>query len=251
MDQEASPAGFAMFVAKLEMRGQLDSGDREALGALCRNVRRVEAHRDVISDGDNPEHVHLVLDGWAARYKLLADGSRQITAFLIPGDFCDAHVAILRHMDHAIVALTPATVAYISPALFDDLPRQRPELARALWWATLVDEAVLRAWIVNLGRRDAYAGIAHLICELHARLRNVGLVEHGCFELPLTQEVFADALGLTPVHTNRVLQRLRAEKLITLRGGTLSILDAEGLRRAADFDPDYLHARRRGNSIRP
>jgi CRP-like cAMP-binding protein len=149
-------------------------------------------------------------------------------------------------MDHGIVALTPAAVAFIPHAVIEQLPLRRPELARALWWATLVDEAVLRAWIVNIGRRDAFEGVAHLLCELHVRLRHVGLVQDHSFDLPLTQEDLADALGLTPVHTNRVLQRLRSEGLITLRGGHLTILDAEGLRRAAGFDPNYLHVRQRG-----
>ena len=138
-----------------------------------------------------------MLSGWAARYKLLPDGTRQITAFLIPGDFCDLHVTILREMDHGILALSPATIAYIPHQAMQDLPLNRPALARALWWATLVDEAVLRAWIVTIGRRDAHEGVAHLLCELHARMRNVGLVEEGAFSLPLTQEELADALGLT------------------------------------------------------
>lgn len=238
--------GSDALIAKLELAGRLGEEDRASLRAVCSRVKRIEAGRDIISEGARPEHVHIVLSGWAARYKLVGDGSRQITAFLVPGDFCDAHVAILRHMDHSILALTDAQVAHIPHAIFDELPVRRPLLARALWWATLVDEAVLRAWIVNLGRRDAYAGIAHLICELHARLHNVGLVEEDRFDLPLTQEVLADALGLTPVHVNRIVQRLRAETLISLKGGALAILDPEGLRQAADFDPDYLHMRPRG-----
>lgn len=232
-----------MFVAKLEMRGPLDAGDREALRALCGSVRQIAAHRDIISEGDKPEHVHLVLDGWAARYKILTDGRRQITAFLIPGDFCDAHVAILRQMDHGIMALTDTAVAYIPHAAFDRLPLRSAKLARALWWSTLVDEAVLRAWIVNIGRRDAYSGIAHLLCELHARMRNVGLATGRSFDLPLTQDVLADALGISAVHVNRILQRLRSDDLITLKGGALNILDADALRRAAGFDAAYLHVR--------
>jgi CRP-like cAMP-binding protein len=231
------------FIAKLEMRGRLADDDRDALASLCSDVRTIKAHKDIISEGANPDHVHLMLSGWAARYKIVPDGGRQITAFLIPGDFCDAHVAVLRRMDHGILALTDAKVAYVAHADFDALPLRSTRLARALWWATLVDEAVLRAWIVNIGRRDAFGGVSHLICELHTRMRNVGLVDEGRFELPLTQEVLADALGLTPVHVNRVLQRLRSETLITLKGRNLEILDPDGLKRAAGFDPSYLHAR--------
>jgi CRP-like cAMP-binding protein len=234
-------------IAKLEMGGRLGEEDRAALRALCGDVRHIPAHRDIIREGDRPDHVHLMMDGWAARYKIVPDGARQITAFLIPGDFCDAHVAILGQMDHGIVALTDSLVGYIAQVEIETLPLHRPELARALWWATLVDEAVLRSWIVNLGRRDAHERVSHLLCELKVRLRNVGLVEGERFALPLTQEVLADSLGLSAVHINRVLQRLRSEGLITLKGGTLTILDAAGLGRAAGFDPNYLHVKRRRN----
>jgi CRP-like cAMP-binding protein len=182
-----------------------------------------------------------MLEGWAARYKFVDDGSRQITAFLLPGDFCDMHVAILGEMDHSILAITDARVALVPHDVLEELRRQRPELGRALWWATLVDEAVLRDWIVNIGRRHADKRIAHLFCELHARLKLVGLVESDQFDLPLTQEVIADALGLTPVHVNRMLQNLRAEGMIALKRGELTIIDIAGLRTFAGFDPNYLH----------
>jgi CRP-like cAMP-binding protein len=147
-------------------------------------------------------------------------------------------------MDHSIATLTRAKVAYIPRDRMDALA-ERPKLTRALWWATLVDEAVLRAWIVNIGRRDAYEAIGHLICELHCRMKNVGRAADHAFELPLTQEEFADALGLTPVHVNRVLQRLRAEGLITLKRGALEILDYPRLEAAAGFNSNYLHIEQR------
>ena len=229
-------------VAKLQNVTVLSEQDREALDGLCRDVREVPARHDIMRDGDKPDHVHLMLEGWAARYKILPDGGRQITAFLVPGDFCDVHVTILSQMDHGIATLTPTRIAFI-PHHAIKAVTERPQLARALWWATLVDEAVLRAWIVNLGRRDAFQRMAHLLCELHLRMKNVGLAAEGGFDLPVTQEDIADALGLTPVHTNRVIQRLRREGLITLKGHDLVILDPEGLRKTAGFNPAYLHAR--------
>lgn len=234
-------------ISKLEVVASLSEEDRHVLWELCGDVREVPARRDILSDGERPDHIHIILGGWAARYKMLRNGSRQITAFLIPGDFCDLHVTILRQMDHGIFTLTPATVAYIPHQAMQDLPLDRPALARALWWATLVDEAVLRAWIVNIGRRDAYQGVAHLLCELHARMWNVGLVDEGRFSLPLTQEELADALGLTPVHVNRVLQRLRKEGLITLEARLLTVEDPAALRETAGFDPSYLHERGRNH----
>jgi CRP-like cAMP-binding protein len=175
---------------------------------------------------------------------LLPDGSRQITAFLIPGDFCDLHVTILGAMDHSIGTITRSRVAFISRGRMEAL-MERPAIARAFWWATLVDEAVLRSWIVNVGRRGAYEAIGHLMCELYVRLRSVGLTSDHCYELPLTQEEIGDALGLTPVHVNRVLQRMRGEGLISLDRGALTIHDYRRLEKASGFNPNYLHIEQR------
>ena len=219
----------------------LSVDDEQAVHAVCRNARDVPARRHILSEGEQPDHVHVIVDGWAARSKTLPDGTRQIMAFLLPGDICDLHVTILGAMDHDIVALTDAKVAYVPHQAMEDLPRDRPELGRALWWATLVDEAVLRSWIVNIGRRNAHQRIAHLLCELHARLKLVGLADEDRFSLPLTQEVLADAHGLTPVHVNRTLQAMRRNGVIELSERMLTILDVGRLREEAGFDPNYLH----------
>ena len=230
-------------VAKLETLAALPQADREALASLCTDARDMEPRRNIIREGDRPDFVHLMVEGWAARYKLLPDGGRQITAFLIPGDFCDLHITILQEMDHSIATLTRARVAYIPRSQMDELTG-RPGLAKAFWWSTLVDEAVLRGWVVNVGRRDAQEAVGHLICELYVRMKNVGLATGHSFELPLTQEELADALGLTPVHVNRVLQRMRSDDLITLKRGALVILDPGRLADSSGFNPNYLHIRR-------
>ena len=232
-------------IARLEIVADLRDEDRAQLAALCQDVRPVAAKRHIISEGERPEHIHLVVEGWAGRYKMLDDGSRQIVALLIPGDFCDLHATVLGQMDHGIVALTACQVAYIPAAQIDELTSQHNGLTKALWWSTLVDEAVLRSWVVNAGRRDAYQRIAHLMCEMHARLQMIGLVTDQQFDFPMTQDELADATALTPVHVNRTLQRLRNEGLISFQRGWLSILDMAGLQRAAGFDPSYLHIRRR------
>jgi CRP-like cAMP-binding protein len=230
--------------AKLGTVTDLPEEDRQAILDLCSNVRDVSRHSDIIREGARTENVHLMIEGWAARYKVLPGGARQITAFLLPGDFCDLHVTVLGKMDHGIVALTDARVAYVPHAVMDALT-SRVDLVRAMWWSTLVDEAILREWIVSIGRRDSYQAVAHIFCELDTRLRRVGMVQEGRFKLPITQETLADALGLTPVHINRVLKRLRSEGLIELGKGSLTILDAEGLSIRAGFDPSYLHAQAR------
>jgi CRP-like cAMP-binding protein len=241
---EAAPCGDSPLVAKLETLAPLSAEDREALEALGENARDMGARRNIIREGDRPDHVHLMVEGWAARYKLLPGGARQITAFLIPGDFCDLHVTILAEMDHSIATLTRSKVAYIPRGRMEELT-ERPKIARAFWWATLVDEAVLRSWIVNVGRREAYQAIGHLMCELYLRMKTVGLTDDHHFELPLTQEEIGDALGLTPVHVNRVLQRMRSEELISFSHGALAIHDYRQLEKASGFNSNYLHIEQR------
>ena len=236
---------YRSLVAKLETVTDLHEGDLAKLIAICQDVRTIPAKRDILTEGERPDDVHVILEGWAARYKTLANGSRQIVAFLIPGDFCDLHVAILGHMDHGIVALTRCRVAYIPSADLDVLTAHHNGLTKALWWATLVDEGVLREWILNVGRRDAFERIAHLLCEMHARMQMVGLVNEDRLALPLTQEQLADATGLTPVHVNRTIQRLRTVGLIEIGSGMLVIPDVAALREAAGFTGDYLHIKRR------
>ena len=236
---------YGPLIAKLQTVADLRESDVEKLVALCVDERFIAARRDILSEGERPDHVHVILEGWAARYKTLRDGSRQIVAFLIPGDFCDLHVTILGQMDHGIVALTRCRIAYIPSMQLDSLTSDHNGLTKALWWATLVDEGVLREWILNVGRRDAFERIGHLLCELHARMQMVGLVEDDRLALPLTQDQLADATGLTPVHVNRTLQRLRAEDLIEIGSGRLAILDVTKLREAVGFDGNYLHIRRR------
>ena len=232
-------------IRRLKIFADLSEDEERRLTDLCSDVRQTPAKQDIICEGERPKHVHLVLRGWAARYKVLPDGARQIVAFLIPGDFCDLHFTVLEQMDHSIVALSPCTVAYIDTREIDRLTLESSRIARALWWSTLVDEGVLRTWVVNNGRRDAYERIAHILCEMHARMKMIGLVADERLDLPLTQEELADATSLTPVHTNRTLQRLRAEGLIDLKSHVLTIKDLKGLQRAAGFDPSYLHIRRR------
>lgn len=230
---------------KLSAFIDLDDRDRAAIESLCTHEISLEARRTLIREGERPNDVYLLLEGWACRYKLTPDGSRQILAYLIPGDLCDIHIFILKTMDHTLVTMNPARVAVIPRETILEVMANHPRIERALWWATLVDEAVLREWLVNLGQHDAYKRVAHLFCELWMRMRAVGLVEEGQFSLPLTQEELADTVGLTSVHVNRTLQRMRAEGLISLEHRQLTIPDPRELIRAAEFQANYLHLDRR------
>ena len=225
---------------KLENFVPLSGEDRRVLADAVRDSRGVGARTDIIREGERPDDVHLVLEGFACRYKFVSDGSRDIMAYMVPGDLCDLHVFILKKMDHSIGTLSACRVV--------DIPRdrilemlERPAIARALWWSTLVDEATLRERLVNVGRRPAEQRVAHLLCELLMRLQTVGLANGDSYELPITQSDLADTVGLTLVHVNRVLQRLRATGLISLRKKHLVINDAQALKEFSKFNPNYLH----------
>jgi CRP-like cAMP-binding protein len=226
---------------KLANFTELSAEESNAVNECCSDVREVGAREDIISQGDRTGAVKLLLEGFACRYKVLEDGRRQIVAYFVPGDLCDLRVFILKRMDHSIGAIVASKVAHISPENVLKLTHTYPTLTRALWWSTLVEEAILREWIVNVGQRNALERMAHLFCELLYRFRSVGLNEGLSCTLPLTQVELAETLGLSSVHVNRTLQELRRQKLITLEGGTLTIQDLPALKEVSFFNSDYLH----------
>jgi CRP-like cAMP-binding protein len=226
---------------KLANFTQLSEDESNAVDECSQDVREFAAREDVISQGDRTGGVKLLLDGFACRYKVLEDGRRQIVAYFVPGDLCDLRVFILKRMDHSIGALVASKVATISPENILRLTHTYPTLTRALWWSTLVEEAIAREWLVNVGQRDALERTAHLFCELLYRFRAVGLNQGNSCTLPLTQVELAETLGLSSVHVNRTLQELRRRNLITLEGGTLTIQNLDELKELSFFNPDYLH----------
>jgi CRP-like cAMP-binding protein len=228
---------------KLEGYEALTDQDRWALNALVPRVRQVGPRVDLIREGDAPEHVHLILDGFACRYKVLPDGQRQIMAYLIPGDFCDLNVFILDQMDHNIGTISQCQVVDIPRRSIDEITAHFPNITRAFWWCALVDEAVLREWLVNIGGRPANQRIAHIMCELLMRLEAVGQVVDNSFPFPFTQTDLADSLGLSSVHVNRTIRELKELGFIALKQRILTIHDADRLKAYCKFTPNYLHLR--------
>jgi CRP-like cAMP-binding protein len=231
------------FIDKLGSFASLSAADVAALQAATSDPRRHAPKQDLIREGDQPGPVFVVLEGWACRYKILPSGSRQITAFLMPGDCCDLHIGMLAEMDHSIQTLTTATVATVSRTAMDGMMTGHPNIARAMYVAQLVDEGTLRSWIVSMGRRSSLERVAHLMCELYLRAFVVGEAGEEKVVLPLSQLILADALGMTPVHINRVLKELRLMGAMDLRRGNLLIMDPIKLVQVAGFDENYLHRR--------
>ena len=228
-------------IHKLENFKKLPDEDKRVLEDAAREIRRFGPREDIILEGDKPDDVHLILEGWAIRYKVLANGDRPILAYLIPGDLCDIHISLLDQMDHSIGALSPCKVAFIPRETMDRIMGEHAGLSRALWWSTLVDEAILREWLVNNAHRPADKRVGHFICEMLLRTKAVGLTDDDSFELPITQEELGDTLGISTVHTNRVLQELRGQGLITSKGKRVIVNDLDRLMEFADYNPNYLH----------
>lgn len=203
----------------------------------------------IVEEGERPAQLHVVLAGWACRYKELANGKRQITAFCLPGDICDERIFLLPRMDHSIATLTPAVIGRIELPAMEALAEEHPQIRRALAWHAQVHAAIQREWILSLGQRGAPERMAHLFCEIHLRLQLVGLADKDSCDMPLTQTELGEATGLSTVHVNRVLQDLRSAGLLVLRGRVLTIPSVAALRDAAMFDPTYLHHQREGQYL--
>lgn len=229
------------FIRKLSRFGEFGPDAIEALRNLSGTPEERSRGRDLVRQGDRPNAVQLLLNGWGFRYKVLKNGKRQIVAYLLPGDVCDLSGTMLGEMDHSIGLLTDALVAPVPIAEMRQILDRHREIERALWRSSLVDEATLREWLANIGQRDAFSRTGHHLCELWHRMKFMDLVEDGEeFDLPITQEELGDSLGLTSVHINRTIKRLREEGLIGLKQKRLTLLDPKRLTEITGFDPIYL-----------
>ena len=232
------------FVLKLEQCDSLSDDEKRVLESAISRVRVVEIDEDIVHEGEHPSESNLLLDGFAARYKIFSNGRRQITAIHVAGDFVDLHSFLLKTMDHGVVALTPCRIAIVPHAALEKITDEYPHLTRLLWLNTLIDGAIHREWLTTMGRLSATAHTAHFICELFMRLKAVGRTDGDTIQLPLTQAELGDTLGLSTVHVNRVLQELRKEGLIRWQGDALTILDWERLVSVGEFTPTYLNLQR-------
>jgi CRP-like cAMP-binding protein len=237
-------------VRKLEQFVRLSPADRAMLTrSAAERVRTFGSRVDIVREGDKPKDVHLILSGWACRYKQLEDGRRQIVSFFLPGDICDLNIFILREMDHSIGTITSVTIADLSRDFFDEISAGYPRIATAFWWESLVNSAIQREWTMSLGQRTASERMAHLLCEIFFRLRLAGLTRGDACDFPLTQADLADATGLSKVHVNRTLQELRAAELVALKGKSLRIPNLELLMSAGLFNANYLHMEHEGRLL--
>lgn len=234
-------ANAASLISRFEHCMPLSSEEKNALQIHCGPVQAMPARSEIACEGDPAVGIHVIIEGFACRYRYLADGRQQMVGLVLPGDICCVRACVLTRMDHGIRSLSTLRASLLSRRSVLKLMDHFPRVARALWWFTFVEESITRAWLVNIGHRAAFDRMAHLFCEVYQRLQPVGLTRGTTFDLPLTQSDLGDALALSTVHVNRVLMEMRHRGLITLRNQQLTLHDPETLGRLAGFDPGYLH----------
>jgi CRP-like cAMP-binding protein len=228
-------------IRKIESVFTLTDDERQALENLPMQLAVIKDDQDIVREGDRPSRSCLILSGFTATYKISGDGKRQIMNFSIAGDIPDLQSLHLKVLDCSIGTLSTCRVGFITHEALRDLCERCPRITAAFWRETLIEAAIFREWLLNVGRREAYNRVAHLFCEMLVRLRAVGLAKDDACDLPITQGEFADAFGITTVHVNRVLQQMRADGLIVTKGTRLTIPDWDRLKEVGEFTPGYLH----------
>jgi CRP-like cAMP-binding protein len=227
-------------VRTLQRRDVLSPADITLIQAMPLRVVSFSADQEIVSEGSRPAESCAVLYGFAARSQYLREGQRQITAVHVPGDFVDLHSYLLKKMDHSVVSLGSCTVGYVPHADVRAVTQASQHLARMFWLLTVIDGAIQRAWITCLGRRSVDQHLAHLVCELYVRLAAVGVASGLTFDFPITQQELGDMLGLSTVHVNRRLQKLRGLGLLQWQNSKVTIVNFERLADLAEFDETYL-----------
>ena len=238
-------AALAPLLRKLRARDSISAEEEAILVESIAEIRELPPGKLIVRAGVELSQCTLLIDGIVCRYRDLADGQRQIMELHVTGDFLDLHSFLLKKLEHHVGSMTPVRMAFVPHEAIRAITEEHPHLARMLWFSTLLDAAIHREKILSMGRRTALSRVAHLFCELKVRLELVGMASATGYRLDLTQTELADATGLTSIHVNRMLKKLRDGGLMTFRGGEVAIHDWQGLTKAAEFDPGYLYLEKR------
>ena len=228
-------------ISRLRLLTDLSDESLAKLGGTCATTQAFPAHADLVEEGRGADTIHVVLEGWCCRYRMLADGRRQLPALLLPGDICDLDSLLLKQVHFGVATLTPCTVAVIRREELRRLMDSDKAIRDVLWWLLSVENAIATEWVVGLGQRSTDERLAHLMCELLVRLSMVESAHENSFHFPLTQQELGDVLGVSTVHVNRTLQSLRSRGLLKSEGRNLVIEDWDALTTRGEFAPAYLH----------
>lgn len=240
MDTSASPPMIrcdACLLRRMNGFRSMSTDEAKLISDFKSGEMRCEAGMNIISEGAFSPHLYTVLEGWGFRYKSLEDGRRQILNYLVPGDLIGLQGALLQEMDHSVEALTPMRLCVFERSRFLTIFEKSATLAYDVTWIASREERILDAHMLSLGQRTALERAAYLLVFLYFRGLRSGLLAPPNAQIPLSQNLIADTLGLSLVHTNKTLKRLAQRKLIVWRGRACEILDPEGLCTVAEWEP--------------
>jgi CRP-like cAMP-binding protein len=223
------------FVARLGHFAKLSAQDVEDLRAVIEIEITVKKRRDLVLDGYEFSKLCFVKDGYAARYKLLRNGKRQIVNFIVPGDVVGLPGSFLDRAANSVIAVSEMTLQICPLETFVDLCYRRPKFGLLLSWLAVQEAANYAEHVIDVGRRTPIERLAHLLLEIHSRLVTVGRAPKLAFSLPFTQEMMSDALGLSVPHLNRMLTKLRVDGLIALTERHVEFADLKGMQHLAQF----------------
>jgi CRP-like cAMP-binding protein len=233
-------AALQLFVKRLASRSILSDEEESAVLGLKGQVKEIAAHVDFVRLGEEVDHACLIVDGLVGRFGQNRDGIRQITCLHIAGDMGDLPSVVSPKAGWGLGALSGATILRLSHVDLRRLAAKHPGVAEAFWRDCVADGSMFSEWVVNVGRRDATARLAHLLCEMAVRCEKAGRGGTDSFPLPITQADLADATGLTSVHVNRTLKELRTRSIVTMRSGVVTIQDWKQLVSVGEFDTGYM-----------
>jgi CRP-like cAMP-binding protein len=225
------------FVTRLLRYAELNSADLKGLESIIDGEVLVRRRGDFIVDGDEYRKLCFVRDGYAVRYKLLRNGKRQILNVILPGDIVGIPGSFFEKAIYSVSAITDVAMTACALDAYVQLCYRRPQFALALTWIAVQEATTYSEHIIDIGRRTPIERLSHFLLELHARLRIVGRAEATSFLLPFSQEVMADVLGLSVPHLNRMMQRLRSERLIAGSERRVEFVDRDALQALAHYQP--------------
>ena len=240
MPHPSNRSAIDLFLNRLCSHSRLSDEERQEIRRLPTSLIDVRAHIDFVRLGETTAHACLVADGLIGRFGQTEDGKRQFVSIHVPGEMVDLPSIMIPQSTTALSALSGTTILRVPHNALRAIGFRYPAIAAAFWRDCVLDAGIVSQWLINVGRRDARSRLAHLLCELAIRYRLMDQSDGLTYELPMTQDQLADALGLTPVHTNRMLMALRSEGLVSVNRNRVEIPDLRALEVVAEFDPTYL-----------
>jgi CRP-like cAMP-binding protein len=210
---------------------------------MKRDHLTLPAGSEIIRGEQDSAELYTLYSGWAFRFKTLPDGRRQILNFLLPGDLLGLQAAMFDSAQHGIEALTEVELCLLPRRKVWELFGQMPALAFDVTWLGAREESYVDENLLSVGRRSAMERIAALIVTLYKRADALAMVTDQAFAFPLSQQHIADALGLSLVHTNKTLARLRRMGMYTQSNGSLTLINPRVLERIAQYFEEELARR--------